>query len=114
MTYLLLIYEFCKVGLFSIGGGMATIPFLMDLAKTRPWFTPDQLTDMIAIACLLYTSGNSYRIEQGPNVTLLPNERIPYDKSFTLSKTTYSVTGICCCAHLLHRYLRLEPAYADV
>ena len=50
MTYLLLIYEFCKVGLFSIGGGMATIPFLMDLAKTRPWFTPDQLTDMIAIA----------------------------------------------------------------
>ena len=50
MTYLLLIYEVCKVGLFSIGGGMATIPFLMDLAKTRPWFTPDQLTDMIAIA----------------------------------------------------------------
>jgi chromate transporter len=50
MTYLTLAYEFFKVGLFSIGGGMATIPFLMDLAETQPWFTPSQLTDMIAIA----------------------------------------------------------------
>lgn len=50
MTYLLLFYEFFKVGLFSIGGGMATIPFLMDLAETQPWFTPEQLTDMIAVA----------------------------------------------------------------
>lgn len=50
MTYLTLAYEFFKVGLFSIGGGMATIPFLMDLAETQPWFTPEQLTNMIAIS----------------------------------------------------------------
>lgn len=50
MIYLQLFYEFFKVGLFSIGGGMATIPFLMDLAQTKPWFTPEQLTDMIAVA----------------------------------------------------------------
>ena len=31
MIYLILAYEFFKIGLFSIGGGMATLPFLMDL-----------------------------------------------------------------------------------
>lgn len=50
MTFLTLFYEFFKVGLFAIGGGMATIPFLMDLAQTQPWFTPEQLTNMIAIS----------------------------------------------------------------
>lgn len=50
MTFLTLAYEFFKVGLFAVGGGMATIPFLMDLAENQPWFTPEQLTDMIAIS----------------------------------------------------------------
>lgn len=49
MVYLSLFYEFCKIGLFSIGGGMATIPFLMELSQTKDWFTPEQLTDMIAV-----------------------------------------------------------------
>ncbi len=50
MIFLTLFLEFMKVGLFSIGGGMATIPFLMELAESYPWFTPEQLTDMIAVA----------------------------------------------------------------
>lgn len=50
MTFLTLFYEFFKVGLFSIGGGMATIPFLMDLTEKYTWFTAEQLTDMIAIS----------------------------------------------------------------
>lgn len=50
MDALLLFYEFFKVGLFAVGGGPATIPFLMDLAVRRPWFTMEQLTNMIAIA----------------------------------------------------------------
>ena len=50
MTFLTLFYEFFKTGLFSIGGGMATVPFLMDMAEKHPWFTPEQLTDMIAIS----------------------------------------------------------------
>ena len=45
-----LIWEFFKTGLFAIGGGPATIPFLMDIAKRRPWFTMAELGDMIAIA----------------------------------------------------------------
>lgn len=50
MIYLTLAYEFFKIGLFSIGGGMATVPFLMELAKRYPWFTPAELANMIAIS----------------------------------------------------------------
>lgn len=50
MIYLRLFWEFCKVGLFSIGGGLATIPFLTDLGERTGWFTSGQLADMIAIS----------------------------------------------------------------
>lgn len=45
-----LILEFFKTGLFAIGGGPATIPFLMDMAKKYPWFSMAELSDMIAIS----------------------------------------------------------------
>ncbi len=48
---LLMILEFFKTGLFTVGGGLATIPFLTEMAKNHPdWFTLEQLTDMIAVA----------------------------------------------------------------
>ncbi len=50
MTFIKLFYEFLKTGLFSIGGGLATLPFLKDMAQKYPWFTSHQLTDMIAIS----------------------------------------------------------------
>lgn len=50
MIYLRLFYEFCKVGLFSVGGGLATIPFLTDMGSRTGWFTAHQLADMIAIS----------------------------------------------------------------
>lgn len=50
MIFLKLFYEFFKIGLFSIGGGMATIPFLYDLASRYQWFTVAELTDMIAVS----------------------------------------------------------------
>lgn len=50
MIYLRLFYEFFKVGLFSVGGGLATIPFLEELAQRTSWFTVGQLADMIAIS----------------------------------------------------------------
>ena len=50
MIYLRLFFEFCKVGLFSVGGGLATIPFLTDMGIRTGWFTPGQLADMIAIS----------------------------------------------------------------
>ncbi len=50
MIYLQLLYEYFKVGLFSIGGGMATIPFLYDLSDKTGWFTHAQLADMLAVS----------------------------------------------------------------
>ena len=50
MIYLTLYIEFFKIGLFAIGGGMATVPFLMELAEKYPWFTPAELANMIAIS----------------------------------------------------------------
>lgn len=50
MIFLRLFFEFFKVGLFSVGGGLATIPFLTELGSRTGWFTSGQLADMIAIA----------------------------------------------------------------
>ena len=50
MTYLLLFIEFFKTGLFAIGGGLATIPFLREMCHTHPdWFNEQLLTNMIAV-----------------------------------------------------------------
>lgn len=50
MLYLQLFYEFFKTGLFSIGGGMATIPFLYKMSDATGWFTHDDLANMIAVS----------------------------------------------------------------
>ena len=50
MTLLRLFYEFFKVGLFSVGGGLATLPFLYNLSDTMHWFTHNDIANMIAIA----------------------------------------------------------------
>ena len=45
-----LFWEFFKVGLFSIGGGLATVPFLYSMSASTGWFTTSQLADMIAVS----------------------------------------------------------------
>ena len=50
MVYLRLIYEFFKTGLFAVGGGLATIPFLRDMGASTGWFTDADLTTMIAVS----------------------------------------------------------------
>ena len=48
---LTLYFEFFKTGLFAVGGGMATLPFLYDMSARHPdWFTTAQLADMIAVS----------------------------------------------------------------
>ena len=49
MIYLQLFWEFFKTGLFAIGGGMATIPFLYDLSDKTHWFSHNDLANMIAV-----------------------------------------------------------------
>lgn len=50
MIYLRLFYEFFKTGLFAVGGGMATIPFLYDISDKTGWFTHNDLANMIAVS----------------------------------------------------------------
>jgi len=47
--YLQLFLEFFKTGLFAVGGGMATIPFLYDISDKTGWFTHQDLANMIAV-----------------------------------------------------------------
>ena len=50
MLYLRLFWEFFKTGLFAVGGGMATLPFLYSMSDATGWFTHAQLADMIAVS----------------------------------------------------------------
>lgn len=50
MIYLRLFYEFFKAGLFAVGGGLATLPFLDAMATKTGWFTHQALADMVAIS----------------------------------------------------------------
>ena len=51
MTYLLLFYEFFKTGLFAVGGGLATLPFIYDIAVRYPeWINMNDISNMIAVS----------------------------------------------------------------
>ena len=48
--YLQLYWEFFKTGLFAVGGGMATIPFLKDIGEKTGWYTYTDLMNMLAVS----------------------------------------------------------------
>ncbi len=50
MILLSLFWEFFKTGLFSIGGGLATLPFLYDMAERTAWFSSADVTNMLAVS----------------------------------------------------------------
>ena len=50
MIFLELFVRFFFVGLFAIGGGLATLPFLQSMGETTGWFTASDISDMIAIS----------------------------------------------------------------
>lgn len=50
MIFLRLFFEYFKTGLFAVGGGLATIPFLRDMGAATGWFTDADLTTMIAVS----------------------------------------------------------------
>ena len=50
MTYLRLFLEFFRTGLFAVGGGLATMPFLYHISDTTGWFSHADLANMIAVS----------------------------------------------------------------
>ena len=49
-VYLRLYWEFFKTGLFAVGGGMATLPFLQNIGETTGWYTYGDLMNMLAVS----------------------------------------------------------------
>ncbi len=49
-TILQMMFEFCKTGLFSVGGGLATLPFLYEMSDKTGWFSHADIADMIAVS----------------------------------------------------------------
>lgn len=45
-----LIYEFFKTGLFAVGGGLATLPFLYEMAEKTGWFTQQDILNLLAVS----------------------------------------------------------------
>lgn len=52
MIYCQLFFEFFKIGLFSFGGGYATIPFLYHISEHFNWYSIEELTQMVAVASI--------------------------------------------------------------
>ena len=52
MIFLLLCLEFAKIGLFSFGGGYATLPFLYHMSEVYNWFSLNELSQMLAISSI--------------------------------------------------------------
>lgn len=50
MIILQLFWEFMKTGLFAVGGGLATLPFLYEMSAKTGWFTAHDIADLIAIS----------------------------------------------------------------
>lgn len=50
MLYLELFAAFFKIGLFAIGGGLATLPFLQELARTKDWISMEDVSNMVALS----------------------------------------------------------------
>ncbi len=50
MIWLQMFWEFFKAGLFAIGGGLSTLPFLYDISQRTGWFTAEDIANMIAIS----------------------------------------------------------------
>ena len=48
--YIRLFWEFFKTGLFAIGGGMATLPFLKNIGAVTGWYTQTELMNMVAVS----------------------------------------------------------------
>jgi len=50
MELLTICWEFLKTGLFAVGGGLATLPFLTQMQQKYQWFSASDLANMIAVS----------------------------------------------------------------
>lgn len=100
MIYLRLFFEFFKTGLFSVGGGMATLPFLYDISERTGWYTAHQLADMIAVS---ESTPGPIGVNMATYVGFT-TAGIPGALIATLGLVTPSIVIILLIAHMLDRF----------
>lgn len=49
-TIFQLIYHFFKTGLFAVGGGLATLPFLYEMTEVTGWFSQQDILNLLAVS----------------------------------------------------------------
>lgn len=101
LTLLLLaFFEFFKTGLFALGGGLATIPFLSEMIEKYHWFTTSMLTDMIAVSeSTPGAIGINMATYTGYHIAGIPGGIIA-----TLGLVAPSIIVICIVARFLKRF----------
>ncbi len=52
MIFWQLFWNFLNIGIFSFGGGYATLPFLYQISETYNWYSLDDLSNMIAVSSI--------------------------------------------------------------
>jgi chromate transporter len=100
VTLLVLFAEFFKIGLFAIGGGLATLPFIYRLADTAPWLDARMIPDMLAVA-------QSSPGAVGVNLAIYTGYRaagIPGCVTAALGLVTPSIIIICIVAGMLRAF----------
>ena len=50
MIFIQLFFEFFKTGLFAIGGGLATLPFLYEIQAKTGWYTINDISNLVAVS----------------------------------------------------------------
>lgn len=97
MLWLIAFFEFFKTGLFALGGGLATIPFLVEMSERYQWFTTSLLTDMIAVSeSTPGAIGINMATYTGYHIAGIPGGIIT-----TLGLVAPSIIVICIVAHFL-------------
>lgn len=50
MTLIILFFEFIKIGAFSFGGGLGTLPYIYEMAEKTGWINADYIGKILAVS----------------------------------------------------------------
>ena len=101
MIYIRLFIEFFKTGLFALGGGLATIPFLYDMIEKFGWFSQTDLMNMIAVS---ESTPGPIGVNMATYVGYIATHSIWGSLITTIGLVTPSVIVICIVANFLKKF----------
>ena len=99
--YIILFLEFFKTGLFALGGGLATVPFLYEMMEKYHWFTSEMLTNMIAVS---EATPGAMGVNMATYVGYHVTDSILGGILTTLALVAPSIIIICIIAHFLKKF----------